>query len=328
MRGLLLAALLGLAGCREPATQNAPDHGAERDGLYETGTIIAAHSVEVLSPNWGGSHYINFMAPEGMHVSAGDTVLVFDPTEIRDRYLQYEAELEVLRKAVGGARAQETANRTRTGNAIAKARLAFERAELELENRRFESLSVRQNAELDGRLARVALDEALRDSVAQARMDSLEVANKELKAAKQAARVRRFKTYLDELTKTAPAAGMVVYQRSYTDEGVKSFRAGDEVGSRTAVLDVTDTSVMKVRFTIHEQDRWRVAAGQEVGIVLDAFRDTEFPGVIENVERLPEESVPGRLARRFEAVARVQSTDSRLKPGMSARVIIPTGGTR
>ena len=268
------------------------------------------------------------MAPEGRHVSEGDTVLVFDPTEIKDRYLQNEAELEVMRKVVGGARAQQTANLTRTGNAIAKSRLAFERAQLEQENRRFESLSVRQNAELDGKLARVALDEALQDSVAQARMDSLEVATKALQATKQEARVRRYKTYLDDLTMTAPAAGMVVYQRSYTDEGIKSYRAGDEVGSRTPVLDITDTSVMKVRFTIHEQDRWRVREGQDVRIILDAFRDDEFPGVIENVERLPEETMPGRVARRFEAVARIQSTDSRLKPGMSARVVIPTGGTR
>ncbi len=301
---------------------------AALDALNESGTIMAANSVEILSPTWGGSHNIQFMAPEGLTVAEGDTVLIFDRTEIQELCLQTEAELVTLRKAVGGARTQEEANRTRTGNAIAKARLAMERANLEMENRRFEAESVRLNAELEGRQAAVALEEALQDSVAQARMDSLDVAQKELRTAKQEARVRRYRTYLDDLTMTAPAAGMIVYQRSYTDEGITSYRAGDEVGSRTAVLDVTDTSVMKVRFTIHEQDRWRVEAGQKVGVILDAFREEEFPGVIENVERLPEETMPGRIARRFEALARIESMDSRLKPGMSARVVIPTGGTR
>lgn len=324
-----LFVLLFVAGCGEaPTTDMTGEAGVFLDALHETGSIMAASSVEVLSPSWGGSHHINWMIDEGIRVTAGDTVIVFDPTEVRDTYLQHQAELESRRKAVSGARAQAAANRTRTGNAIAKARLAHEKAQLELENRRFESEMVLQQARLDGQQARIALDEARQDSVAQARMDSLDVAQKELRATKQEARVRRYGGYLDALTATAPADGMVVYHRTYSDEGIKSFRAGDEVGWRVPVLDVTDTSVMKVRFTIHEQDRWRVRAGDEVTVILDAFREVEFPGVIENVERLPQESATGRIARRFEARALIRSTDQRLKPGMSARVVIPTGGTR
>jgi len=326
---LVLISLLGilcLGGCRDSIPEQAPVFTSTITQLNEAGAITAANTVSINAPNWGGSQRIIWMASEGMQVAAGDTVILFE-TDTFGAYIKQNAdELDLMRLKVSGARAQDVANRTRTRNSIAKARLANEMAGLDQENKRYESEAVRQNAELAGKQAEIDLQQANRNSLAQTTLDSLEIAQALLKAVKQEARVDRLQTYLDQLAVTTPAEGMVVYHREYTDEGIKSFRAGDEVPRQATVLEITDTSTMKVQFTVHEKDRWRLQKGQKVEVVLDAYVNTVFPGMVENVSRLPQEAEEGGVARRFEAIATIDANDSRLKPGMSARVTIELGG--
>ena len=327
---LLLATffcLLFAAGCREEASVQTTTTADNITRLNEAGTIMAANTLGVNGPGWGGSQRITWIIPEGTRVTKGDTLVRFDTTDIDGYLQQYNDELVAKRLAVVSSRAQSVANRTRSNNGIDKAELASEKAELELKNQQYESATVRAKAELAGRQAQIDLEQAHRSRLAQTSLDSLNIAQASLKATKQEARVERMITYLDQLTAIAPGPGMVVYYREYTDEGIKVYRAGDEVRRQARVLDITDTSVMKVTFTVHEKDRWRLQDGQSVQIILDAYTDTTFKGVVENVGRMPVANEEGSVARRFEATAIVHDSDPRLKPGMSARVIIELGGS-
>ncbi len=327
---ILLATLLCLgltAGCRDEAAAPAADVANSIARLNEAGTIMAANTVGVNGPGWGGSQRITWIIAEGTRVAKGDTLVRFDTNDIDGYLQQYNDELTAKRLAVVSSRAQGTANRTRSENGIDKAELASEMAALELENQQYEAETVRAKAELAGRQATIDLEQAHRSRLAQASLDSLNIAQASLQATKQEARVERMITYLDQLTAIAQAPGMVVYFREYTDEGIKVYRAGDEVRRQGRVLDITDTSVMKVTFAVHEKDRWRLQDGQNVQVILDAYTDTVFDGVVENVGRMPVATEEGSVARRFEATAIIHDTDSRLKPGMSARVIIELGGS-
>ena len=314
------------AGCNRSEPAGAAAVGDAVTSLNEAGTIVAAGTTTVNGPAWGGSQRITWMIAEGTRVAPGDTLVRFDTTDFDETMQQNTDQLAVLRLGVTSARTQCAANHTRTRNAIAKARLDFERSQLELENQQYESRALREQAQLAGRQAEIDLQQALRDSVAQALLDSLTIAQAELKFAKQQARVARLQTYLDQLTIAAPDSGMVVYHREYTEEGIRVYRAGDEVDRQAPVLEITDTSAMKVRFTVHEKDRWRLSPGQSVAVILDAYPDKAFAGTVESVARLPLTALDGSVARRFEATATVSEVDPRLKPGMSARVVIELGG--
>ena len=330
LKNSLLPTLLLLtvaAGCREPGASRTVIADDNIARLSEAGTVVAANTVTVSGPAWGGSQRINWLIAEGARVAPGDTLIRFDTNEFDDYVKQNRDELDVLQLGVTSVRTQGAANHTRTRNNIAKALLAFERSQLELASQQYESRSVRAGAELAGRQAAIDLQQARRDSISQATLDSLEIAQAELKFLKQQATVNRLQTYLDELTATAHDSGMVVYHREYTEEGIKVYRAGDEVQRQGPVLEITDTSTMKVRFTVHEKDRWRLDAGQPVAVILDAYTDASFTGVVESVSRLPLSAVDGSVARRFEATATITDNDPRLKPGMSARVIIELGGS-
>ncbi len=323
---ILMPCLLLVPGCRESAPDQAPVVHDTLTQLNEAGFVTAAFTLGVSGPNWGGNQRIAWMISEGVHVDPGDTVVVFDPSDLTEYIQRSVDELATLRLNVTSRRTQGAANRTRSRNAIAKALLAKERADLDAENHRFESRSMRENSELAGRQAGIDLVQARSSSLAQASLDSLELAQALLKTVKQEAQVERRQTYLNQLTMTAPAAGMVVYHREYTEEGIKFYRVGDEVRRQAQVMEITDTSTMKVTFTVHEKDRWRLSEGQPVMVILDAYVDMEFHGTIANVGRMPLEVSDGQVARRFEVSASISENDSRLKPGMSARVIIELGG--
>ncbi|MEN8006873.1 MAG: HlyD family efflux transporter periplasmic adaptor subunit [Candidatus Krumholzibacteriota bacterium] len=323
----VIICLLLTPGCKEPDSIRHPDATTPVTHLNEAGTIAAANTVTMNGPGWGGGQRINWLIPEGTRVVHGDTLIRFDTSDF-DKYIQQNSdELDVMRLAVASSRAQGAANQTRTRNSIDKAQLASEMAQLDLKNKQYESRTVLAKAELAGKQAEIDLLQARRGSLAQATLDSLEIAQATLKATKQEARVRRLQTYLDQLFVTSPTAGMVVYHREYTEEGVKVYRAGDEVSRQAPVLEISDTSGMKVTFTVHEKDRWRMRRGQKVQIILDAYTDATFTGVVDNVGRLPLAAVEGSVARRFEATATIDDDDPRLKSGMSARVIIELGGS-
>ncbi len=327
MSFMLLLALLNWGGCKKQPSLNKSDFSSEITQLNEAGVISAANTVLVNAPNWGGNLRITWMETEGKVVAAGDTLILFETTSFGTYIQQKTDELVVTSLKVASSRASEAANLTRSQNSISKARLAFEMAGLDVENKRYESDFVRSGAELAGRQAEIDLKQALRNSVAQATLDSLEIAQALLKSQKQEARVEQLQTYLDQLTVISSSPGMVVHHRQYTDEGIKSFRAGDEVPRQAPVLEVTDTSAMKVQFTIHEKDRWRLKTGQKVEIVLDAYTNVIFKGSVEKVGRLALEASEGGVARRFEAIATIDGIDPRLMPGMSARVTIDLGGS-
>ena len=318
--------LLLATGCRDTITVETPETIDSITHLNEAGTIKAANTIVVNGPGWG-SNRIKWIISEGMRVTEGDTLIRFDTNDMDGYIQQGRDELAARRLAVISSRAQAVANNTRSKNSIDKAALASEKAALELRNQQYESASVRAKAELAGRQAVIDLEQAHRSFLAQTTLDSLSEAQASLKADKQEARVQRYESYRDQLIVLATGPGMVVYHREYTDEGIKVFRAGDEVQRQSPVLEVTDTSVMKVTFGVHEKDRWRLRDGQSVEIILDAYTKTVFIGVIEKVDRMPETAEEGTVARRFQATAIIHDEDQRLKPGMSARVIIELGGS-
>ncbi len=326
---LLVAFLCSLltTGCRDIAKVERSHVQADVIRLNEAGTIKAANTVGINGPGWGGNNRITWLIDEGTRVAAGDTLIRFDTSDIDSYIQQYNDELTAKRMAVASARAQAAANHTRSNNGIAKAVLASEMAQLDVENQQYEAETVRRKAELAGQQATISLEQARRTRRAQASLDSLEIAQASLAATKQAARVQRMETYLKQLTAVSAGPGMVVYYREYNEEGIKVYRAGDEVRRQARVLDITDTSVMKVGFTVHEKDRWRLRVGQNVQVILDAYTDVVFTGVVENVGRMPVAVDEGSVARRFQATAIIHDTDQRLKPGMSARVIIELGGS-
>ncbi len=313
LSGLIVVALAS-ASLGEPAT------GPAR--LHEAGTIAAVHTVAVSSPPvWGDSRVVRLVA-EGTIVAPGDTLVVLTNERFEDLLRQVTADYLVQEKVLLSVDAQRASHALAARNAITKAKLAMESAELSEENQRFGAALARQQAALSRRQAEITLERALQDSVAQAGLDSLAMARAELRGQRLHTRMNRFQGYLDQLVLTATDAGMVVYHRERTEDGIRVLRLGDTVSWNQHLLDITDIATLQVEMQVHERDRGRIRVGQRVTAAPEAYPGRTYPGRVSRVQSLPLAAESGAVSRTFLVSALLDHVDRDLRPGMSVRATI------
>jgi len=126
----------------------------------------------------------------------------------------------------------------------------------------------------------------------------------ELQANK--ARVALKKEALSKTVLSAPFDGIA---------GLRSVSVGDVVSPGQALMEVVDIDPIKVDFRVPELYVGEVQPGQQLRISVDAFPKEKFQGEVYAVA--PQVDTNGRS---IQLRATVPNSDSRLRPGMFARV--------
>jgi membrane fusion protein, multidrug efflux system len=134
------------------------------------------------------------------------------------------------------------------------------------------------------------------------------------RTAETAARAQldQIRTRLAYTVIQAPVSGVVTEKR---------VEAGDLVASQTRLFTLADVSTLVVRVGVSEMDVVRIAAGDPVAIMLDAFPGRSFQGSVRRVFPAADPGsrlVPVEVAIRDPAAAAV-------RPGFLARVTFAVG---
>jgi hypothetical protein len=112
----------------------------------------------------------------------------------------------------------------------------------------------------------------------------------------------------------APSDGMVIYKRDRTNAKRKigsSISPWDNV-----VATLPDMSTMISKTYVNEIDVSKVKAGQKVDIVVDAFPEKSYTGVVTSVANIGEQ-LPNADAKVFEVTIKVNESDPILRPSMT-----------
>jgi HlyD family secretion protein len=185
-----------------------------------------------------------------------------------------------------------TLQRQRADLGVARAESSDAARTLERTRRLFESQLVSQ-AELDVAMARA---ERITASIASA-----EAAVSEAAVALEYTRIR------------APFDGTVLTKDADVGEIVAPFAASSN--SRGAVVTIADMSSLLVEADVSEANITRVKTGQPCEIVLDAYPETRYPGVVHKI-------VPTADRAKATVLTKVafKERDERVLPEMSAKV--------
>lgn len=295
--------------------------------MVETGEIAAVRAQDLRPPqDWQSSLIIVELAPEGTVVAVGDTVARFDDSSLARPLADVEDRLRNLVAQREGTVASQSSQRQALVDAVAMAELSREQALLQLTKLQFESQTRRQESQLTAERARIALDEARAKLVAQAVLDSLALAKADLEL--DDARTERASLLERRRARSllAPLPGLVVYLEQEDRQGKRTKpRVGDAIDPWRPIIQIPDLSTMQVTMMVHEVDRHRVAVGLPVELRLEAYPEAVFTGRIESVARLAVELETGTGVRGFATVARIDGSDPRLRPGMTAIVEIGLG---
>ncbi len=129
-----------------------------------------------------------------------------------------------------------------------------------------------------------------------------------------------------ELAKTvirAPFDGLVILYETYRDGRLRKPREGDAVIVNQPILYLPDISAMVVKSRVRETDLHKIALNQEATITLEAFPELAFSGRLTFIGALAARRGDQRGGDKyFRVTFSMDGSDPRLRPGMTARVLI------
>lgn len=241
--------------------------------------------------------YVDFNSP----VTAGQILAEIDPTRVRARVQQTEAQVALARAGL-----QQT-----------KANVERARAELQIQERDF----ARQLALAErGFLSKANLD------AAQTRLNSARNALAVAVAQTQSgnAQIRQASAELSsaqlDLNRTviiAPASGVIID---------KLVEPGTTVAASFQTPNLfeiaADTTRMQVEASVDEADIGQIVEGQNVTFTVDSYPDDVFRAKVRQVRKAP---VEAQNVVSYLVIIDVDNVGGKLLPGMTANVEIITG---
>ncbi|MBI3584326.1 MAG: efflux RND transporter periplasmic adaptor subunit [Nitrospinae bacterium] len=289
-----------------------------------TGTVNAVTTVLVGTQVSGTikNIYVDFNSP----VKKGQVIAEIDPAQFTTKVRQAEANLESAKASVENARANIENLKARLNASksdIDKGRVAVADVRINLDRikrLREEGLASQKDMDssqysYDSQVAQLKSIEALHDSnIAQ-----LNAAEAQYKAS--LAQVKQNEASLDtarldfEHTRIlAPVNGIVVSRNVDVGQTVAaSFQ------TPTLFNIAQDLTKMQIDSNISEADIGNIRVGQPVEFTVDAYPDTIFKGSVSEIRNAP---ITIQNVVTYDVVVKVDNSELRLKPGMTANVSI------
>jgi HlyD family secretion protein len=123
------------------------------------------------------------------------------------------------------------------------------------------------------------------------------------------------KQRLEDATVSAPVAGTVI-ERTVSQGMVITSATGSASGG-TTLLKMADLSRVRMRAQFNETDIGQIKSGQPAVVIVDAYPDRRFNGMVEKVEP---QAVVQQGVTLFPVLVTLSNLDGALKPGMNGEV--------
>lgn len=244
---LISGSLAGAVLVETDTARKPPSVAAANSVLDASGYVVARRQATVSSKVTGKVREV--FVEEGMRVEVDQIVATLDDTTQQAQLLLSMAQADASRAALAEIEAQ-----------LRNARLDRDR------QRDLAGRGLASKANLD-------TSEAVYDELA-ARLatgrENVEVAESNVMLARDS---------LSNMTIRAPFAGMVVSKNAQPGEMISPISAGGGF-TRTGICTIIDTDSLEVEVDVNEAYIQRVAAGQRVSAVLDAYPNWRIPSEV------------------------------------------------
>lgn len=286
------------------------------------GELRAVRSVSITAPQIGGRLRIVRLVKSGTAAQPGDIVLQFDPTDKLKAREDAEFAIRFAEEEINKMKAQREAELAQLQLELKKAETEAAFAKLDLDKRevlaRIEAEKVDLKAqEAEYVLARLAERVEAKKRQAAAELGVLEVKRNKAQSAKEVA-----ERDLEAMTVRAPLAGLVVLHQVWRGGEMVQPQEGDTVWSGSPLMEIADLSELEVHALVHESASPQLAVGQEAKVRMDAFPDREFEAHVVRISLLVQQRQRNNPVKYFTVTLTLETSDSHMRPGMTARVDI------
>ncbi|MBK5196509.1 MAG: efflux RND transporter periplasmic adaptor subunit, partial [Proteiniphilum sp.] len=319
-----------LFACSEKKeTQQVPVGSVAKGTLYldlfEEGEIEAIQSTNIVAPriSWRyGNLKITELVKDGQEVKAGDTLIVFDPSEVQKGIIDAESNLEIARAEFDRMSAQQQSDMEDLRAGLEVARISLEISKIRFESSVYESEIRKKEIHLNLDKAEIALQRAREQIENRIKIQNEEVKQKQLSIIRLESDLREAQETLKQLSVVSPSSGIAIISRNRSSNN--KFQIGDQCWSGLAIIQLPDLSGLKATVQINEVDIAKISKGLNVEIKPDAFSDSIFSGNVNTIANLAVNKERSSKIKVFPVEILLNETDKNLLPGLtvSCRIIM------
>jgi multidrug efflux pump subunit AcrA (membrane-fusion protein) len=264
-----------------------------------TGTIQAVHVFTVQVPQilgQGGRVTLTKIIANGARVKTGDVLAEFDRTQELDNARDAQAKFDDLSHQVEQRQAQNRADAAKRASDLQAAEADLAKAELELRKGPLLAEIDRLKNEVKAEAAREHVASLKKSSAFHDQADAAAVRILELKRDRQKVSLDRALSNADKLEIHAPLDGMVALANVWRNNSMGKAQEGD-------------------------QDDAALTPGCRATVLLDAYPDLTFQAHMVSASPVAASALESPI-KTFSARFRLDSSDPRLLPDLSAAVVL------
>lgn len=294
--------------------------------IVESGELNATQALNISSPplSWQfGALKINNIIDDGSLVKSGDTLVLFDPSEIYKVKLDAQAELEIAYAELNKLQAEQQSKIEELESNLRINEITCEIARIQLEQAKYEAEVTKKEIQLNLDKTQIDLDKVRVEIENQKKIHKEEVIQSKLSIKQLQSRLNESEDALRKLTVVSPGDGIAIVGKN-RNTGNK-WQVGDQPWSGTPLILLPDLSELKVEAEINEVDIAKIKIGQETQIKLDAFSDKIFTGKVISVATLAKFKDENKSKIKvFPIEVLLDTVSDELLPGMtvSCRVLV------
>ena len=145
---------------------------------------------------------------------------------------------------------------------------------------------------------------------------ALDYANAQAAVIRARASADIAKQRLEDATVTSPVAGTVI-ERTVSQGMVITGATGNSATGGTTLLKMADLTRVRMRAQFNETDIGQIRSGQPAIVIVDAYPDRRFQGLVEKIEP---QAVVQQGVTMFPVLVTLNNMDGALRPGMNGEV--------
>ena len=293
---------------------------------------VAAPRLAVGQSGAGNQLVVIRLVSSGTVVREGDLLVEFDRhaqiKNARDREADYKDFLAQIRRQ----KAEQRIARAKRDSEVLQAQNAVRLAELDL-------VGVELLPKIQAEKNQQALEEArahlaalLKTQTLKHNVESAERRSLEIQRDRAVNAWRNAEANAKRMQIRSPISGLVVLKSIWKNGSMAVVQEGEEVRPGIPILDVVNTSAMRVRALVNQADVSRLRVGQAATVTLDSYPERTFAAHLAHLSPVASTSTMNVRVRSFVAHFSITGSDAHLLPDLAAAVDVAvaerTAGTR
>ena len=326
---IILFICIALAACKAKETREVQTtlvkRGTFSEELTEEGTLKAVNSIAITAPNISyryGSLKITSFVEDGKEVEKGDTVLVFDPSELKKAIIDSEQRLMIANAELEKLKATQQSEIADMESDMEITRISLEISKINFEQSVYESDITKKEIKLKLDNAMVALGRAKEQIENRKKIQQEDLFQKNLN-------IKQLQDVLDDANNTvkslfvvSPAHGIAIIEQNWMTN--QKWQMGDQPYSGTKLIELPDLNEMMAEVKINEVDVSKILPELRAVITADAYSDTSYVGEVATIANLAQNKDSKSKIKIFPVQIKIKGTPEKLLPGLtvSCKIII------